>query len=104
MLRWLCSPLLFFTLLAACSAAPTPTPTPTLPPSPSPIPTDIDAFCPLPANWVTYLTQPGDTLRSLAARTSTTVNALALANCLNNPHGILLSGHVFYLPHRPITP
>ncbi|MEO8394183.1 MAG: LysM domain-containing protein [Chloroflexota bacterium] len=90
-------------LLAACSAAPTPTPTLTPIPPPSAVPTDVDAFCPLPRNWVTYRTQPGDSLRSLAQRTSTTVNALALGNCLNNPRG-LLSGQVFYLPRAPITP
>jgi LysM repeat protein len=63
----------------------------------------VDAFCPLPRNWITYRTQPGDSLQSLAQRTSSTVMQLATANCLNNPRG-LLSGHVIYLPRPPITP
>ncbi len=87
-------------LLAACSPAPTPTPTP------SPYPTDLptDVFCPQPPNWYSYITQPGDSIRSLADRTGSTFNELAFANCLNNPRGILYSGQVFYLPRPPISP
>lgn len=82
-------------LLAAGCTTPPPTPTPTVPPT--------DVFCPPPPNWYVYTTQPGDTLPSLAARTSTTVSTLELANCLNNPRG-LMTGQVFYLPRKPITP
>ncbi|MBI1259513.1 MAG: LysM peptidoglycan-binding domain-containing protein [Chloroflexi bacterium] len=90
-------------LLSACGTVSTATPTPSTMPPPTAIPTDIDAFCPLPRNWVTYLTQPGDSLRSLAERTSSTTSQLATANCLNNPRA-LQSGQVFYLPRPPITP
>ena len=95
-------------VLAACSRA---TPTPILTMTPRPSPTDVPralieeavAFCPPPRNWTIYLTQPGDTLRSLAERTSSSVDELALANCLQNP-GALASGQVVYLPRQPITP
>jgi LysM repeat protein len=62
-----------------------------------------DAFCPPPPNWYTYIAQSGDTLRSLAERTSSSVSELATANCLQNPRA-LHSGQVIYLPRRPITP
>ena len=90
-------------LLAACGTSSTATPTASPIPLPSLVPTDVEAFCPLPRNWVTYLTQPGDSLRSLAERTSSTITQLATANCLNNPRA-LPSGQVFYLPRPPITP
>ncbi len=83
-------------LLTACGTRMIPAPTVT------PAPTDV--FCPPPLNWITYITQSGDSLASLAKRTSTTVQALELANCLNNPHGILMSGQVFYLPRKPVAP
>ena len=86
-------------ILAACSATPT---TPTVTAYPTDPPTDV--FCPPPPNWISYVTQPGDTIASLAWRTSTTVQVLDLANCLNNPHGILLSKQVFYLPRQPLSP
>ena len=85
-------------LLAACSPAPTPTPTA----SPTAVPTDI--FCPQPRGWYTYVSQPGDTIRSLAEHTGSTFNELAFANCLNNPHGVLYSGQAFYLPRPPVAP
>jgi hypothetical protein len=94
---------------AACSIAPTPTPTPTLPPAPTAteIPQalidEAESFCPLPRNWTIYVTQPGDTFRSLAERTASSIGQLALANCLQNPR-LLLSGVVIYLPRKPVTP
>lgn len=91
--------------LAASCGAPAPTPTPQ--PTPSVIPRalieEAAAFCPQPRNWTLYVTQPGDTLRSLAERTSSSAAELALANCLQNP-GALPAGIVFYLPRQPITP
>ena len=87
---------------AACSA--TPTPTPTALSSPTPLSqAEDDSFCPPPPNWYRYVTQSGDSLRSLAERTSSTISALEAANCLNNPRA-LASGQVIYLPRRPITP
>ncbi|HVU10529.1 MAG TPA: LysM peptidoglycan-binding domain-containing protein [Phototrophicaceae bacterium] len=87
-------------MLTACGTLATPTPTIT------PVPTDppTDEFCPPPQNWISYITQPGDSIASLARRTSTTVQALELANCLNNPRGALLARQVFYLPRQPLPP
>ncbi len=91
--------LVLLLLLVACS-----TTAPTAPPSPQPpIVSDDEAFCPPPANWYVYVTQPGDTLQSLAERTSSTVMRLETANCLVNPRG-LVAGKAFYLPRKPITP
>ena len=89
-------------LIASACATPTPAPTPTLTPYPTDPPTDV--FCPQPSNWIAYVVKPGDTIRSLAERTSSAVGVLELANCLNNPSGALRAGQVFYLPRPPITP
>jgi spore germination protein YaaH len=91
--------------LAACSATPLPSPTsvPTATTIPQALIDEAAEFCPQPRNWVLYVTQSGDTLRSLAERTSGSTEQLRLANCLQNP-GILRSGIVFYLPRRPIYP
>lgn len=95
--------------LAACGTARTPTPPATMTalPTATAIPQalidEAAEFCPQPRNWVLYVTQPGDTLRSLAERTSGDTEALKLANCLQNP-GALSSGMVFYLPRNPIYP
>lgn len=100
--------LVLLALLAACSPAPLPTstPAPTLTPSRTTIPALLleaaAEFCPAPRNWTIIVTQPGDTLASLARRTSSTIEALAAANCMNNPRA-LQSGQVFYLPRRPIN-
>ncbi len=107
-LRRLTIRLLLLVLLAACSPAPPPTstPAPTLTPSRTTIPVILleaaAEFCPAPRNWTIIVTQPGDTLASLARRTSSTVETLAAANCMNNPRA-LQSGQVFYLPRRPIN-
>ncbi len=92
------------TLLAACSAAPTPTQTlaPIVTPIPQALIDQAAEFCPPPPNWVIYVTQPGDSLQSLAARTSSSVMRLETANCLNNPRGIS-AGSVIYLPRPPIA-
>lgn len=95
-----------FCLLTSCTPSPTPTPTVTLPPPTATISLAlIEAaaeFCPMPRGWVIYLTQPGDSLQSLAQRASSTTAELATANCLNNPRG-LDSGLVFYLPRPPVS-
>jgi LysM repeat protein len=43
--------------------------------------------------------QPGDTIRSLAERSSSTVAQLAAANCLQNPR-LIYAGQLFYVPRR----
>lgn len=91
--------------LAACGTARTPPATMTAPPStiPQALIDEAAEFCPQPRNWVLYVTQPGDTLHSLAERTSGSAEQLMLANCLQNP-GMLRAGVVFYLSRRPIYP
>ena len=67
------------------------TPTP-LPPPP----------CGPPPGWVQYIVQPGDTLNSLAARTNTTVYAIAQASCLTR--NVIHVGQVVWLPYLPPPP
>jgi LysM repeat protein len=67
------------------------TPTP-LPPPP----------CGPPPGWVQYVVQPGDTLNSLAARTNTTVYAIAQASCLTR--NVIHAGQVVWLPYLPPPP
>jgi LysM repeat protein len=67
------------------------TPTP-LPPPP----------CGPPPGWVQYVVQPGDTLNSLAARTNTTVYAIAQASCLTR--NVIHAGQVVWLPFLPPPP
>ncbi len=69
--------------------------TPTSPPLPQ---------CGPPPGWVQYVVQPGDTLDSLAARTNTTVYAIAQASCLTRH--VIRAGQVVWLPYLPppLTP
>ncbi len=67
------------------------TPTP-LPPPP----------CGPPPGWVQYVVQQGDTLNSLAARTNTTVYAIAQASCLTR--NVIHAGQVVWLPFLPPPP
>lgn len=60
-----------------------------------------DDFCPPPRGWFAYETKPGDTLRSIAERTASTIELLAAANCLQNPTR-LNSGIILYVPARPV--
>ena len=65
--------------------------------TPTPLPP-----CGPPPGWVQYVVQPGDTLTSLAARTGTTVNAVAQANCLTRY--VVRAGQVVWLPFLPPPP
>jgi len=67
--------------------------TPTPPPPPP---------CGPPPGWVQYVVQPGDTLNSLAARTNTTVYAIAQASCLTR--NVIHVGQVVWLPFLPPPP
>ncbi len=67
--------------------------TPTPPPPPP---------CGPPPGWVQYVVQPGDTLNSLAARTNTTVYAIAQASCLTR--NVIHAGQVVWLPYLPPPP
>ena len=92
-------------LLCGCTATQVPTPTPTAAPTETPVPIryqfydDGGQFCPPPRSWYEYVIRPGDTIRSLAERTSSSGSMLAAANCLQNPR-MLAVGQVFYVPRR----
>ncbi len=53
----------------------------------------------IPAGWVPYTVQPGDTYFYLAAQSGTTIAEIVGANCLDV--NVLISGIVIYLPQRP---
>ena len=55
--------------------------------------------CPAPKGWLTYITQPGDTVESLAATYAITVDSILRYNCMNNP--TLLANTDLYLPPHP---
>lgn len=60
---------------------------------------DDDEFCPPPPGWFEYVVRAGDTLNSIAERSSSTRAELTAANCLNNPREVA-SGTVLYVPQR----
>lgn len=74
---------------AAPSATLEPTHTPTITPTPPQV-------CPPPQGWMPITTQPGDTLESLAASYSTTVDLLVSGNCLHSAQ--IMPGFVLYVP------
>ncbi len=84
-------------LIIIPSATPLFTPTPIPTSTPTPVP------CYPQVGWPVYIVQPGDTLSSLAQRTFSTVDTLALANCLANPNQIFV-GSPLYVPMLPLTP
>lgn len=87
--------------LPAAPSAPTASPTPTITPYPTRDPTYDEGgqFCPPPRAWYEYIVRPGDTIRSLAEKTNSTVTQLAAANCLQNPR-LIYVGQLFYVPRR----
>jgi hypothetical protein len=60
---------------------------------------DGGLFCPPPPGWYEHIIRPGDTIRSLAEETNSSVSTLAAANCLQNPR-MLSAGQRFYVPRR----
>lgn len=58
--------------------------------------------CTIRTDWQIYTVVRGDTLSSLARRTNSTVNALANANCLNDP-GAISVGQQLRVPRQPIS-
>ncbi|MBP6787839.1 MAG: LysM peptidoglycan-binding domain-containing protein [Candidatus Promineofilum sp.] len=53
----------------------------------------------VPAGWLLYTVQPGETLASLAAATQATTAELAAANCL--PDGQITAGMQLLVPRQP---
>jgi nucleoid-associated protein YgaU len=119
--------MLLVVLCAACNlarATPTPLPDPTAAPTVRPAPTlfpsitplgffatlgatpppasggTVDGDCPIPAGWVAYVVQAGDSLFALANATGTTSDGIASANCLDDPDSVFV-GQTLYLPRQP---
>lgn len=59
--------------------------------------------CVIRTDWQTYVVQPGDTLFRIANRVGSTVNDLALANCLDNTNAIF-AGQQLRVPRLPVPP
>jgi spore germination protein YaaH len=76
-----------------------PSATPTSDVTPAPTAVAMQPTCQIPAGWVRYVVQRGDTLSYLAARSGATVSELVQANCLEP--NLLLAGMVIYLPSAP---
>ena len=55
------------------------------------------AGCPLPDDWIYYRVKPEETLSSIAANFTISIEALLEANCLDNSASIL-EGQVLYVP------
>jgi LysM repeat protein len=66
-------------------------------------PTAVVPNCTPRNDWPVYTVQPGDTLGNIAARTNSSVNALAGANCLTNVNTIF-SGQLLRVPFIPAPP
>lgn len=102
------SPSPTFFLPTTLSPSPVPTETPSSPPSATetatpPVPTSTPTqpsplipSCSPPPGWVVYTVQQGETLYSLAWRTSVTALTLMQANCLSTL--TVYSGQQIYLP------
>jgi LysM repeat protein len=63
----------------------------------------VPSTCTVRTDWPLYTVVTGDTLGSIAQRTNSTINALATANCLNNPDSIQV-GQQLRVPVLPIPP
>ncbi len=90
-------------------STPTPTGQPTQTTTPAATNTPFPTQTPLPTSaptcfqrtdWPAYVVQAGDTLFGIALWTGTTVDQLALANCLANPNAIS-AGQVLRVPRIP---
>lgn len=126
MLRKYCALLMAITVLIACNMTSnlnsTPTPTNTPPPAPSETPAltatatvtpsatrqpatafptaQLPPACNPRTDWLLYSVVAGDTLGTIAAQVNSTVNELAVANCLANPNAISV-GQQLRVPRLP---
>lgn len=80
---------------------PSATSLPTAIPSPTSIPPTVFNCTPF-TSWPTIVIQAGDTLADIAARTGSSVDQLAQANCLTDP-GLIYAGQPLYVPVLPAT-
>ncbi len=54
-----------------------------------------------PAGWVSYTVQSGDTLSSISFGSNSTLQAVASANCINNPRSLQV-GQTIFVAQQPI--
>jgi hypothetical protein len=80
---------------------PTPPPTPTV--APIGQPTRVPSTCSLPAGWVQYRVNSGDTLFAIALATNSTVDELRYINCIEDIDSIQTNDVVF-IPRVPVRP
>ena len=85
------------------------TPYPTLTPSITPFggertSTPSASGCPIPAEWIAYTIQPGDTMFALSRRFSVNVDELAEANCIDDPDNITAGQIVYAPPGSDVSP
>lgn len=91
---------------------PTATPSPTVTTTPSPTPPQaatptatavavLPACGQIPAGWVAYVVQPGDTLFRLSSSSQATVSEIVMANCLERE--VIYIGMTLYVPAVPPT-
>ncbi len=59
--------------------------------------------CLVRTDWFVYVVQPGDTLFRVASRVGSSINELALANCLDNTN-LIMVGQQLRVPRQPAPP
>ncbi len=110
-------------VLIGCNLTRTP-PTPTLAPAPTTDPFVTPTFdpgaafgqftptpiivigvdggaCQIPAGWVEYTVEPGDSLTLLAEQTDSTPAEIAAGNCRDNQDELFVD-EIIYLPRQPV--
>ena len=87
----------------APSATSSPTPTPSLTPTSSETVFLSPTACPIPAGWIPYTVQRGETLNPLAARYGLSPQELADANCLTKSQQVV-PGLILYVPEPSDVP
>lgn len=89
------------------TGAPTATGAPTQTPSLTPTSTETASLtptaCPIPAGWIPYTVQSGETLNPLAARYGLSPQELADANCLTESQQVV-PGLILYVPGSSDVP
>lgn len=61
----------------------------------------LNCVAEVPAGWVAYRIQAGDSLTDLIVRTNAARDVVLRVNCINNP-GLIVVGQLLYLPRQPL--
>src|SRR5258708_39928310 len=75
-----------------------PTPTDTASETDTPVPTA--SACVVRSDWPSMVIADGDTLSGIASRTGSTIDALVIANCMDNAASII-AGQTLHVPTLP---